>query len=156
MNAAVFPRRSIADTDVAITRQVMSVNVIGAIATVLATRPLLAAAGGGSVVLLTSGASGRTVARTAQQRGFALYGASKAALERWTLGVCDELAEDGIVVHLLCPGGVVDTPGTAAVLAPEDRVDGVPADVVATAVSRLCTSRDVRRTGGRHLATELG
>ena len=153
-NAAVFPRRSLDETDAAIARSVLAVNVVGVVATVVAMRPLLAEHGG-SLVLVTSGSSARTIARTGQQRGFALYGASKAALERWALGVCDELAADGIVMQLLCPGGVVETDGTVAVLDPDERRDAVGVDVVAAAIARLCRTRDVAHAGARHLATEL-
>lgn len=153
-NAAVFPRRALADTDATIARNVFDVNVIGAISTVMATRPLLAV-GGGSVVLVTSGSGGRSIARSAQQRGFALYGASKAALERWALGVCDEFAAEGIVVQMLCPGGVVDTDGTRAVLGAEERAAGVDLDVVADAIMRLCQVRDPRKAGARYLATDV-
>jgi NAD(P)-dependent dehydrogenase (short-subunit alcohol dehydrogenase family) len=153
-NAAVFPRWSLADTDATVARHVFDVNLIGAIATVVAARPLLAI-GGGSVVLVTSGSGGRSVARSAQQRGFALYGASKAALERWALGVCDELAADGIVVQMICPGGVVDTDGTRAVLPDAELAAGVGIDVVAEAIMRLCEVRDVGQTGARFLASDL-
>lgn len=153
-NAAIFPRCSLAETDLSIARRVFDVNVAGAIATVLASRSLLAA-GGGSLVLITSGSGGRSIARSAQQRGFALYGASKAALERWVLGVCDELAADGIVVQMLCPGGVVDTTGTRAVLDAVERDAGIDVDVVASAIARLCLERDPARAGDRHLAPDL-
>lgn len=154
VNAAVFPRRSLADTDAETARRVFEVNVVGAIATVVAARPLLSV-DGGTAVLVTSGSGGRSIARTAQQRGFALYGASKAALERWALGVCDELAADDIVVQMLCPGGVVDTDGTRAVLAAEERSSGIDVELVANAIAQLCHVRDLDRTGARYLATEL-
>lgn len=153
-NAAVFPRCLIGETDAAAARWVFGVNVVGVVATVVAARPLLAD-GGGVAVLLTSGSSGRSIARTDQQRGFGLYGASKAALERWALGVCDELADDGIVVQLLCPGGVVDTAGVRAVLTADERAGSVDVDVVAQAVRRLCEVRDIESTGARHLAVDL-
>lgn len=153
-SAAVFPRRSLSAMRADDIARVFAVNVVGVAAAVLAARRLMAGRGG-SMVLLTSGAAARAGARSSLQRGFAEYGASKAALERWTLGVCDELAEDRIAVHLLCPGVVVDSPGVRAVLSPDESAGAVAPTVVARAVVRLCERTDVAFTGGRYLATEL-
>jgi citronellol/citronellal dehydrogenase len=72
----------------------------------------------GSIVNISSGAAigpGRgpyppEVADT--QRGGTLYGAEKAALERFTQGLAAEVFNDGISVTCVSPSQVVPTPGT--------------------------------------------
>src|SRR3546814_2443666 len=48
-------------------------------------------------------------------RPFALYGASKAALDRFAAGIAPDLAATGIAVTTITPGAFVETPGTAAI-----------------------------------------
>ena len=154
VNAAVFPREALGRDAAARLRAVLDVNVVGAAATVVGAR--FAMRSGGSIVVLTSGSGARKIARIDQQRGFAAYGASKAALERWVLGVCDELAGDGIAVHLLCPGGVVTTPGVGRVLTDAEMSGAISPELVAGAVAHLCSVRDIGSTGARYLATDYG
>ncbi len=43
--------------------------------------------------------------------GGTVYGMCKAALERFTTGLASEVAQDGVVVNVLSPSGIVRTPG---------------------------------------------
>jgi citronellol/citronellal dehydrogenase len=71
--------------------------------------------GSGAIVNISSGAaigpgSGPYEDQTA--RGGTMYGASKAALERMTQGLAQEVAAHNITVTALSPSQVVPTPGT--------------------------------------------
>ncbi|MCA9829476.1 MAG: SDR family NAD(P)-dependent oxidoreductase [Dehalococcoidia bacterium] len=73
----------------------------------------------GAIVNISSGAAigpGRgpytAEALAASARGGTLYGAEKAALERFTQGLAAEVYNDGISVTCVSPSQVVPTPGT--------------------------------------------
>ena len=69
----------------------------------------------GSIVNISSGAAigpGRGPYPNSTARGGVMYGASKAALERFTQGLAEEVFSDGISVTALSPSQVVPTPGT--------------------------------------------
>lgn len=74
------------------------------------------AKGGGSIVNISSGAAigpGRApYANVPPNSGGTCYGAEKAALERFTQGLAQEVYEHGISVTALSPSQVVPTPGT--------------------------------------------
>ena len=71
---------------------------------------------GGAIVNISSGAAigpGRGPYDDETVRGGVMYGATKAALERFTQGLAQELAQyDGISVAAVSPSQVVPTPGT--------------------------------------------
>ncbi len=69
----------------------------------------------GSIVNISSGAAigpGRGPYAEAGRGGGTLYGAEKAALERFTQGLAQEVYADGISVTCVSPSQVVPTPGT--------------------------------------------
>lgn len=70
----------------------------------------------GAIVNISSGAAigpGRGPYQDKTVRGGVLYGATKAALERFTQGLAQELAQyEGITVAAVSPSKVVPTPGT--------------------------------------------
>jgi len=70
----------------------------------------------GAIVNISSGAAigpGRGPYEDRTVRGGTMYGATKAALERFTQGLAQELAQyDGISVTAVSPSHVVPTPGT--------------------------------------------
>ncbi|MFC7496966.1 MULTISPECIES: SDR family NAD(P)-dependent oxidoreductase [unclassified Nocardioides] len=107
--AGIFPRVPFDATTADVLDRVMDVNFRGSVLCVLAAVPLMR--DGGSIVLLTSGAGDLEAAAHPFQRGFSLYGASKAALDRWALGVAEELRDRHITVVTLCPGAMVRTGG---------------------------------------------
>lgn len=68
----------------------------------------------GSIVNISSGAAigpGRGPYKVPVGRGGTLYGAEKAALERFTQGLASEVFEDGISVTCVSPTAIVATPG---------------------------------------------
>jgi citronellol/citronellal dehydrogenase len=73
--------------------------------------------GGGAIVNISSGAAigpGRAPypEETRRLRGGTLYGAEKAALERFTQGLASEVYDDNVSVTCVSPSQVVATPGT--------------------------------------------
>lgn len=80
----------------------------------LALRDMLAKKSG-AIVNISSGAAigpGRGPYSGDPPRGGTLYGAEKAALERFTQGLAEEVYRDGVSVTALSPSQVVPTPGT--------------------------------------------
>ena len=69
----------------------------------------------GAIVNISSGAAigpGRGPYKEPPARGGTLYGAEKAALERFTQGLASEVYGDGVSVTCVSPSQVVPTPGT--------------------------------------------
>jgi len=154
-SAGLFPRLSFADAVPADLDAVTSVNFRAAF--VLAKACAATMTAGGALVFLTSGAGLLERAGDPFQRGFSLYGASKAALDRWALGIAAELAEAGIAVSTVTPGAVVDTPGTAAI---RDEVFASMPRIAPAAVGRalawLAAAPRLALAGRRLSAAEFG
>ena len=81
-----------------------------------AVLPDMIAAGRGAIVNIGSGSAigpGRGPYTDQTVRGGVMYGATKAALERFTQGLAQEVAQHGgIAVSCVSPSRIVPTPGT--------------------------------------------
>ncbi|MDJ1130761.1 SDR family NAD(P)-dependent oxidoreductase [Streptomyces iconiensis] len=97
--AAVFVMRGVEAT-VEEWRRVMDVNVMGHALMVKHTAPLMEAAGGGSVVNISS------ISAHIAQPGFLTYSATKAAIVGMTRCMATDLAAKGIRVNAVSPGTV--------------------------------------------------
>ncbi|MDG2533876.1 SDR family NAD(P)-dependent oxidoreductase [Sphingomonas sp. HITSZ_GF] len=135
--AALFPRLALADTDIAAFDRVMAVNLRAAMQLTLLAPPAMRE--GGSLIFLTSGSGLLSAATDPFQHGFALYGASKAALDRWTAGVAAELAPQGIFASTITPGARIIT-----------------AERVAEAIVRIAEDRAGTFSGQRLSAATFG
>jgi len=156
-NTAIYPRLAFVDTSLDDFDRVMAVNLRAAFLGVSRCLPIIRESGGGSFVLLTSGSGQIAAVGNPMQRGFSLYGASKAALDRWALGIAPELAPLGVAVNLLCPGAVVLTEGVLRLqLGDEAPGETISAERMAEAIGFLAKSRPPEGTGGRYVATEFG
>jgi 3-oxoacyl-[acyl-carrier protein] reductase len=82
-------------------RDTMTQNVVSAVITTEALRPLLRRPGGRVVVI--SSRSARSGG------GDSAYASSKAALNRWIVSLASELGGDGITANVVSPGFVPDT-----------------------------------------------
>jgi NAD(P)-dependent dehydrogenase (short-subunit alcohol dehydrogenase family) len=93
-----------------------AVNVHGPFMLSKAVLPDMIARRGGAIVNISSGAAigpGRGPYEDQTVRGGVLYGATKAALERFTQGLAQEVSQyGGITVAAVSPSRVVPTPGT--------------------------------------------
>jgi len=98
----------------------------------------------GAIINISSAAAvgpGRGPYTTATVRGGTLYGAEKAALERFTQGLAEEVYQFGITVACVSPSMVVATPGTVfhkLVSGPDDP-RGEPPGFMARAVLLLAS-----------------
>lgn len=122
-------------------------------------------AGAGAIVNVSSGAAigpGRGPYKEPPARGGTLYGAEKAALERFTQGLASEVYSDGISVTCVSPSLVVPTPGVVHHRLLENRVDqrSEPPETMARAILALATEPLDRVTGrvtySQQILAELG
>ena len=107
--------------------------------------PDMIAKGAGSIVNISSGAAigpGRgPYPESTARGGGTLYGAEKAALERFTQGLASEVYADGVSVTCVSPSQVVPTPGTVYHHLVESLTDprGEPPELMARAALLLAT-----------------
>jgi NAD(P)-dependent dehydrogenase (short-subunit alcohol dehydrogenase family) len=106
----------------------------------------------GSIVNVSSGAAigpGRGPYADPPQRGGTLYGAEKAALERFTQGLASEVYQHGISVTCFSPSQVVATPGVLHHRLVKDKDDprAEPPEMMARAALLLATEPLDRVTG---------
>lgn len=89
--------------------------------------------------------------------GAAVYGSSKAALERYSVGFAAELYDDGIDVNSMAPVAAVRTEGAEAVgVVPDSAWDEAESvEAMAEAALALCVPRDPRLTGRVTYCTPL-
>jgi NAD(P)-dependent dehydrogenase (short-subunit alcohol dehydrogenase family) len=107
----------------------------------------------GAIVNISSGAAigpGRGPYKSAPMRGGTLYGAEKAALERFTQGLAAEVYADGIRVTCLSPSQVVATPGVMfhRLIDRPDSPRAEPVELMARATLLLATE-PLEKVSGR-------
>ena len=107
----------------------------------------------GAIVNISSGSAigpGRGPYKDPQPRGMTLYGAEKAALERFSQGLAEEVYQHGISVTAVSPSQVVITPGTLYhhLVTGEDDPRAEPSDYMARAALILATE-PVDKISGR-------
>src|SRR6201996_8487794 len=107
----------------------------------------------GAIVNISSGSAigpGRGPYDDKVARGGVMYGATKAALERFTQGLAQEVAQyDGITVAAVSPSQVVPTPGTIhfKLLTGADDPKGEPPILMAKAALLLASESAVKVNG---------
>jgi citronellol/citronellal dehydrogenase len=128
-----------------------SVNVHGPFMLSQKVLPDMIERGQGAIVNVSSGAAigpGRGPYKSSGTGG-TMYGASKAALERFTQGLAQEVYQYGISVTCLSPSKVVPTPGTVYhhLVTGYDDPRGEPPDIMARAILLLATEPLDKITG---------
>ena len=119
-----------------------------------AVLPDMIAARRGAIVNISSGSAigpGRGPYKDQTVRGGVMYGATKAALERFTQGLAQELSQHGgIAVSCVSPSRTVPTPGTVyhKLMASLDDPRGEPPAMMARAVL-LLASEPAEKVNGR-------
>jgi NAD(P)-dependent dehydrogenase (short-subunit alcohol dehydrogenase family) len=108
----------------------------------------------GSIVNVSSGAAigpgrGPYKASTSMERGGSKYGAQKAAIERFSQGLAEEVYQYGIQVNCVSPSQVVPTPGTVhhKLVSGMDDPRGESPGVMAKAILLLATEPLDKVTG---------
>jgi short-subunit dehydrogenase len=142
-NAGISVHKNAARTTVDDVERVMAVNFFGPVYMTLAALPGMLERRSGSVVNVTS------VAGYVPNPGESAYGASKAALSRWSHGLAIDLHDAGVHVGVLSPGPI-DTEIWS--LDEELSYSGklYPPEVVADGVARMIEHRLVHLTVPRH------
>jgi len=128
-----------------------SVNVHGPFMLSQKVLPDMISRGSGAIVNVSSGAAigpGRGPYKEAA-RGGTMYGASKAAIERFTQGLAEEVYQYGVSVTCVSPSLVVPTPGTVyhKLVTGFDDPRGEPPEVMAKAILLLATAPLDKITG---------
>ncbi len=118
-----------------------------------AVLPEMIERGSGAIINISSGAAigpGRGPYEQTNVRGGVMYGASKAALERFTQGLAQEVYEHGVTVACFSPSQVVPTPGTVyhKLVDGLDDPRGEPPEMMARA-ALLLASEPVEQVSGR-------
>lgn len=142
-NAALNYYVPIVDYDVDRWMRAFAVNVHGPFMLSRFVLPAMIERRAGAIVNISSGAAigpGRGP-YASPGRGGTMYGASKAALERFTQGLAQEVAEFGIAVSCFSPSQVVPTPGTVyhKLVSGMDDPRGEPPELMARAALLLAT-----------------
>ena len=135
----VSERRPVADSDPALWRKTIDINLVGAYHTAHAAIPHLRKRGAGKIIMMGSGIRNRPLARSGSA-----YACSKSALWMLTQSLALELQEDKISVNELIPGPV-KTGMTRGGVAPEGEWFKEPDDVVPMALF-LATMPDLGPT----------
>ena len=112
--------------------------------------------GGGSILNISSRAA---IHPKVGQRSYdgAVYGMTKAAIERFTTGLAAEMVDNGISVNALSPDKVVATPGQMfGRQYTQEMLDASePVEAMAEAALALVTGDPRERTGGIRYSTEV-
>jgi 3alpha(or 20beta)-hydroxysteroid dehydrogenase len=115
-NAGILTVGTMLETDEATFRRTLDVNLVGAFLGMKAVAPVMADAGGGSIVNISS------VAGLTGRSGFAAYASSKWGLRGLSKTAAVELGHSGIRVNSIHPGAIetiMVTGGTANVTVEE-------------------------------------
>ena len=100
----ILGRVPFADSDEALYRRLIDLNLTSVVEACRAALPLLRARGGGAIVNTTS-----VAARNGGGPGTVLYATAKAGVSTFTRGLAKEVAPFGIRVNGVAPG-IIDTP----------------------------------------------
>ena len=135
------------ETDPAIWREIVDINLNGAFNMAAAVAPGMIERGFGKIINIST--SDQTMVR----RGYSPYGPSKAGLEAASRVWAQDLAGTGVDVLVYLPGGAADT-----ALLPDSMnkrgADGglLPAAVMRRAICWLCADESNGCSGGRYIA----
>jgi NAD(P)-dependent dehydrogenase (short-subunit alcohol dehydrogenase family) len=135
----------IEDISVEMWHRFFAVNTAGAFHMCKAAVPRFRAQRWGRIINVT------TSMFTMLRGGFSPYGPAKAALEAWSAGLSKELADTGITVNVVVPGGVTDTPMVPTASFP-DRAALIRPDCMAPPMLHLISDAGATITGLRFVA----
>jgi NAD(P)-dependent dehydrogenase (short-subunit alcohol dehydrogenase family) len=129
-NAGIYPRAKFEDTDWAIWRRIMDVNLDSLFHLTKAVLPGMREAGWGRIVIMASATF------HLGSPGLVAYTASKGGVIGFVRSLAAEVGEYGITVNAIAPG-IVRTPGTMA--GPQQELAGI--------FDRVLTIQAVKRVG---------
>lgn len=157
VNAGIYPPEVFDETTVEVLDLIMGVNFRGAFLCTMGAVPLMESSGGGSIICVSSGAGTIEAATTPLAGTLPIYGASKAALDRWALGIAAELARRSIAMNVIWPGAVVRTAGVSRLgLSDTELSEGVDPEFVAPAITWLAQQNASDFSGQRVTSVGFG
>jgi citronellol/citronellal dehydrogenase len=133
----------------------MRVNVRSLYVICRAVVPHMRAAGGGSIINISSGGAGHE-STPFMPPGFLTYAVAKAAMERFSTALAPELVDDGIAVNALRPGAVKTELATLELGPDHDWSGWATPDAVVPAVVYLAGQRADGLTGQVVDSTQYG
>ena len=150
-NAAVAKMRLPSETTTAERNRMYDVNLNAPVDLAQQALPSMRARGSGWILNISSASALQPVVpyRDSQMAAHVIcaYGATKAALDRYTQGLAHEVASAGIYVNTLAPENIVLTAGAEYVreIARRSPDMAEPVEVMAEAALELCSGRHVGR-----------
>jgi NAD(P)-dependent dehydrogenase (short-subunit alcohol dehydrogenase family) len=154
-NAMAPTRATFADSTVDEWDESMRVNVRSLYVSCRAVVPHMRAAGGGSIINISSGGAGHE-STPFMPPGFLTYAVAKAAMERFSTALAPELADDNIAVNALRPGAVKTELATLELGPDHDWSGWATPDAVVPAVVHLAGQRADGLTGQVVDSTQYG
>ncbi len=154
-NAMTPTRATFAESTVEQWDDSMRVNVRSLYLTCRAVVPPMRAAGGGSIINISSGGAGHE-STPFMPPGFLTYSVAKAAMERFSTALAPELVDDGIAVNALRPGAVRTELATLEMGPDHDWTGWAEPDSVVPAVLHLAEQRSDGLTGQVVDVTQFG
>jgi citronellol/citronellal dehydrogenase len=145
-NAMASTRGLFDDTTLEMWDESMVTNVRSLFTTTKAAVPHMVAAGGGSIINMSSGAADHA-ASAGLPPGFAVYSVAQATLERFSTAMAVELAPKGIAVNALRPGAVKTEKATQELGDDYDWTGWTTPEAVVPAVTWLAVQRGDGFTG---------
>jgi NAD(P)-dependent dehydrogenase (short-subunit alcohol dehydrogenase family) len=136
------------ETDPATWRMIIDTNVNGPFLMARAIVPRLLRNGWGRIVNITMNQE------TMRRVGFSPYGPSKAALESETIIWSQDLADTGITVNALSPGGITDTGMVPDAAREKFRRVMLDPEVMVAPLIWLCSRQADSITGHRYVAKD--
>jgi len=146
-NVLVGKRKAFYEVDVEAWQKAIDVNVNGAFLMAKAVTPHLVAQGWGRIVNI------ETSFFTMMMQGFSPYGPSKAALESATAIWAKDLADTGVTVNALLPGGPTNTRMIPNIEV-GDRASLIQPEVMAAPIVWLLSPQSDGVTGRRIIAKD--
>jgi NAD(P)-dependent dehydrogenase (short-subunit alcohol dehydrogenase family) len=128
-------------------RLVIATNVVGPFLMARAAVPPMLAAGRGRIINVSMNTE------TMRRRGFSPYGPSKAALESATIIWAQDLADTGVTVNALLPGGATLTGMIPARFPPHLRARLLDPAIMVPPLLWLASEQSADVTGRRFVAT---
>jgi NAD(P)-dependent dehydrogenase (short-subunit alcohol dehydrogenase family) len=136
------------ETDPQTWRMVIATNVDGPFYMARAVVPPMLKRGAGSIINISVNYE------TMKRRGFSPYGPSKAALESETAIWAQDLADAGIRVNILLPGGITNTGMVPAGIPAEMRGHVLQPEIMVAPAVFLASDASRSLTGRRLVATD--
>jgi NAD(P)-dependent dehydrogenase (short-subunit alcohol dehydrogenase family) len=134
-------------TDPAVWRMIIDTNVTGPFLMARAVLPHMLKQHWGRIINISMNYE------TMRRAGFSPYGPSKAALESETIIWAQDLAETGVTVNSLLPGGATDTGMVPRDIAPEVRRQLLRPEIVVQPLLWLTSEMANEVTGARFVAS---